>query len=116
MKFSPTTLPGPRGVLQFVGANVRIVNSEFSALTGTPYTLVFNNSNVQIDGTNFINNAGSRPCCTLPALLLMMQSCLSAVKCLAHHLQTVLQICLEERNCRIAQENGTEHRHASASF
>lgn len=56
--FQPNTLGGPTGVLQFVNANVRITKSSFTGLTGTPYTIIFNNSLVQIDSTNFESNSG----------------------------------------------------------
>lgn len=56
--FNPENLGGPRGVLQFVNVNMRITRSVFTGITGTPFTLVFNNSNVQIDNTNFESNSG----------------------------------------------------------
>lgn len=45
-------------MLQFVDVNMRITRSVFTGITGTPFTLVFNNSNVQIDDTNFESNSG----------------------------------------------------------
>lgn len=57
--FQPNTLPGPRGILQFLNANVRIVDSSFSSLSGTPYTLVFNSSNVEFVNTTFTSNTGA---------------------------------------------------------
>ena len=45
-------------MLQFVNVNMRITRSVFTGITGTPFTLVFNNSNVQIDNTNFESNSG----------------------------------------------------------
>lgn len=49
-------------MLQFVNVNMRITKSVFMGLTGTPYTLVFNNSVVEIDGTNFESNSGECAC------------------------------------------------------
>lgn len=76
MVLETDTLPGPRGVLQFVGVNLRITNSAFVSLTGTPYTLVFNNSVVEIDGTNFESNSGART--------VAMATPVPAVQCIAH--------------------------------
>lgn len=57
--FTPLSVVGPTPVLQFTGLNLKIVNSEFSNLVGTPYTLVFNKSTVEFVNTVFNSNTGT---------------------------------------------------------
>ena len=61
MNFLTNTFGGPKPVLQFVDLNIRIENSFFRNLQGTPYTMIFNNSNVEFVDTVFSGNTGGPP-------------------------------------------------------
>lgn len=62
VNFLTNSFGGPKPVLQFVDLNIRIVDSSFSYLQGTPYTLIFNNSNVEFVNTAFTGNTGVLRC------------------------------------------------------
>ena len=61
MNLAPVPANTPQPVLQFTKLNIQIVNSEFSNLVGTPYTLIFNDSLVEFVNTTFTSNTGAPP-------------------------------------------------------
>jgi hypothetical protein len=70
-------------VLQFVDVNMRITRSTFTGITGTPFTLVFNNSNVQIDNTNFESNSGGSLLLHCSSHLCLLVCCVKPAQALA---------------------------------
>ena len=61
MTLAPVPANTPQPVLQFTKLNIQIINSQFSNLVGTPYTLIFNDSLVEFINTTFTSNTGARP-------------------------------------------------------
>ncbi len=58
---APVPANTPQPVLQFTKLNIQIINSQFSDLVGTPYTLIFNDSLVEFINTTFTSNTGAPP-------------------------------------------------------
>ncbi len=59
---APVPANTPQPVLQFTKLNIQIINSQFSDLVGTPYTLIFNDSLVEFINTTFTSNTGAAHC------------------------------------------------------
>jgi hypothetical protein len=60
VNLAPVPANTPQPVLQFTNLNIQIVNSQFSDLVGTPYTMIFNDSSVEFINTTFTSNTGAR--------------------------------------------------------